>query len=144
MTVRFILAIIYLLLAGCGEERSQLAAPEREVVAARDPLGKFAGVSRVALDREEVRCRLSNGFVVELLPAERTGEFYLLVVDRTGEIIDPTWLRTEGDTIVEMETNGGIASMEAIGKEFHELRQLPRSSVAEAPRCREPMKDGTL
>ena len=98
----------------------------------------------VSLASDEVRCRLSNGWVVGLLPAGKEGEFHLLVVDSKGAIIDPTWLRTLGGDIVEMETNGGVASMEAVRKQFRELRTLPRSSVAKAPRCRMPMKDGTL
>jgi hypothetical protein len=98
----------------------------------------------VSLTTDEVRCRLSNGWIVELLPAGTDGEFNLLVVDREGAIIDPTWLRVDGGEIVEMETNGGITSMAAVRRQFLELRDLPRSPVAGAPRCREPMKDGAL
>jgi hypothetical protein len=110
------------------------------VMLAASSLG-FGG--QVPLATDEVRCRLSNGWIVELLPSEKANEFHLLVVDGEGEIIDPTWLRVEDGKIVEMETNGGIGSREAVAKQFRELRTLPRSSVANAPRCREPMKDGT-
>ena len=96
-----------------------------------------------ASGRVIAKCRFSNGEDAQLRSLQARDEFALDVVYDGGQI-DRSWLRLEKHQIVEIETNGGIASTAAVVALFEELRALPPETVATPPRCRHPTKDGIL
>ena len=89
------------------------------------------------------KCRFSNGEDAQLRSLQARDEF-ALDVGYAGGQIDRSWLRLQERQIVEIETNGGIASTAAVVALFEELRALPPETVATPPRCRHPTKDGIL
>ena len=93
--------------------------------------------------RVTAKCRFSNGHDAQLRSLQAKDEFSVEVAYDGGQI-DRSWLRLEGGQIAEMETNGGIASMAAVGALFEELHALPPETVTTPPPCRHPTKDGIL
>ena len=97
----------------------------------------------VSLSGRELRCRFSNGQLVELRRLPGAGTYELLLVDAGGRVRDLSGLRVRDGKVVEIQTNGGAASQAAVSRLYEELRRSRLRSVAAASRCGHAYKDGT-